>query len=83
MRKLWWLVGVGVVLVLCGLFRNVNQALTFGLYGTGLMLFGVIGDTIAPTANKVAYFNKAPESGVIRMERHIIRERKISSNLPW
>jgi hypothetical protein len=58
MRKQWWLVCVGVALVLCGLLRNANQALIYGLYGTALMLFGVIGDTIAPTANKVAYFNK-------------------------
>jgi hypothetical protein len=55
-------------LVVCGLFalpvglygilQNHQEALLIGELGTGIILIGIIGDTIFPTMNKMAWFDR-------------------------
>jgi len=41
-----------------GLLNNAQEALRVGAFGTGLILIGIIGDTIFPTMNKMAWFDR-------------------------
>lgn len=58
MKKWWWLIAIAVVLLIFGLVHDVSITLWCGLGGTGLMLIGLVGDTLLPSANKIAWFDR-------------------------